>query len=70
MNETELTPAEKRTIAALRRLAQTWPGTLVLFAGGTGLSVRKPKPGEFYGKETEVAFIPGIMNDGGDGGDI
>lgn len=64
----ELTQDERRAIRSLERIAKTWPRSLLLFAGGTGLTVRKPVSGKFYGEEYIVATIPGIPNDGGDGG--
>lgn len=66
----ELTPEEKRAIAALKRLAKRWPQSLILFAtGGGDLSVRKPPPMLFPGTQYEVDFIQGIRAEGGDGGD-
>jgi hypothetical protein len=38
----ETTPGERRAIAALQRLAKTWPKTLWLFAGdGARISIMK-----------------------------
>lgn len=64
----ELTQDERRAIRSLERVAKTWPKSLLLFAGGTGLTVRKPVPGKFYDDSFVVADIPGIPCDGGDGG--
>jgi hypothetical protein len=63
----DLTTEEAAAIRSLHRLSRKWPKTLTLFASGT-LTVRKPNGG-FPGKDTVVADIFGIPNDGGDGGD-
>ena len=65
MEEIELTIEEERAIAKLKRLSKTWPNTLMLFASGGALSVRKGG----VGAQHEVDFVSGIPNDGGDGGD-
>jgi hypothetical protein len=67
----DLTLDEAKIVRALERLAKTWPRNLVLFAGnGRGISLRRARDdGGFYGVETEIAFVTGIRNDGGDGGD-
>ena len=68
-NIAELTDKERKAIAKLQSLADEWPQSLVLFASGGALSIRKPKGNEFYSISTEVASVSGIRNDGGDGGD-
>lgn len=68
-DEKELTALEKRAIAALQKLAKTWPQTLVVFCSGS-MDVRKPGSDGRYGYDTVVAFIDGIRNDGGDGADV
>lgn len=68
-DEKELTEREERAIAALQKLAKTWPQTLVIFCSGS-MDVRKPGPDGRYGYDTVVASIVGIRNDGGDGGDV
>lgn len=65
-----LTADEQRIVRALTRLAKDWPSNLIVFGGGGSLSLRRdPGDGGFVGWEYEVASIPGIRNDGGDGGD-
>lgn len=66
----DLTSEEAAAVRALHRLSKRWPKSLMLYAGGTGLDVRKPKPGAFPGADTVVAIILGIPADGGDGGDV
>jgi len=69
----DLTPAETKAIAALQRLAKTWPKSLWLFANGSiGLSVCKKKNGQRattptggMDQEYVVATVK-IENDGGD----
>jgi hypothetical protein len=69
-----LSAKEKRAIAALERLAKTWPDTLWLFSANGALCVMRAGPeGEHvmlsnYGvdPEYEVALISGISNSGGD----
>lgn len=68
MTEIILTHEEQKAIKSLERLAKKWPQSLLLFAGGTGLTVRKPING-IYDRSTVVANILGMPNDGGDGGD-
>ena len=68
MSEIELTVEEEKAIVRLKRLAKTWPKTLVLFGMGA-LSVRKKAPDGSYFIEREVDRIWGIHSDGGDGGD-
>jgi len=70
---TDLTPAETKAIAALQRLAKTWPKSLWLFANGsTGLSVLKKKNGQRVTTDTGgmdqeyVVATVKIENDGGD----
>jgi hypothetical protein len=66
----ELTDEEKAAIKALKRLGKKWPKSLLIFgSGGSGLSIRKPRPDGGYGASTEVACAQGFPNDGGDGGD-
>jgi hypothetical protein len=67
LTKREYMAAQSRAIRALHRLSRTWPKTLTLFASGT-LTVRKPNGG-FPGRDTVVADIYGIPNEGGDGGD-
>jgi hypothetical protein len=70
MNVEAMTHDEMKAIAALKRLGKRWPGSLLLFATGNALGVRKPSlNGGAYDCTTEVATIEGIPNDGGDGGD-
>lgn len=67
----DLTPEEAKAVRALERVAAVWPSHLVLFASGGALSIRRaPDDGSWYGRETEVAAVFGIRNDGGDGGDF
>lgn len=60
-----LTAAEKHSVAALERLAKTWPKSLTLFARAGNMVVLKPGRGRTY-DEAEVAHIRGIDCDGGD----
>ena len=60
-----LTRAEVQAIDELRRLAQRWPQSLLLFASGGALSIRKGG----HGAQHEVDYVTGIPNDGGDGSD-
>lgn len=69
-SETMLTDEERRAVSRLKKLAKAWPESLMLFAGGVGLDVRKVRPGQFPGSDTVVAIITGIRADGGDGGDV
>lgn len=71
----ELTPEEKRAIAALKRLEKTWPQTLWLFSGSGSLCVMKcNEDGERVYSEgrgsgvdqTYTAATLKIPNDGGD----
>lgn len=64
-----LTVDERRAISALKRLAKKWPRSLLLFTHGGALSIRKPGPDGNYDVDSEVDFVSGIPNDGGDGGD-
>jgi hypothetical protein len=66
-----LTEDEKRIVRGLKRLAKNWPRDLILFAGdGSSISLRRdPGDGGFIGVEHEIAYVNGIRNDGGDGGD-
>jgi hypothetical protein len=66
----ELTEEEQKAIRALKRLAKKWPRTLLIFASGGELSIRKPTLDGVYNVLTEVDSVEGIPNDGGDGGDI
>lgn len=68
--ELELAKEERLAIATLQRLGRRWPKTLLVFGGGgNALSVRRvPPDGSLYDDQWEVASIPGIRNDGGDGG--
>lgn len=68
MNEIKLTDDERRAIRSLQRLAKKWPRSLLVYGGTSGLTVRKPTPGEFYDSRFVVADIVGIPADGGDGG--
>lgn len=69
----DLTPAETKAIADLRRVAKSWPKTLWLFSGSGTLHVMlkdakgNRQVGQFGSMEGEasVATIP-IENDGGD----
>lgn len=67
-SEQQLTDAERRAVNRLKRLAKEWPKSLMLFAGGAGLTVRKPETGKFPDDRYVVADIFGIPADGGDGG--
>jgi hypothetical protein len=69
MEDEQLTPEEKKAIRALQRLGERWPKSLLLFAGGTGISIRKPADCGGTGSDTEVAYVLGIRCDGGDGAD-
>lgn len=64
----ELTKEEVKAIASLKRLSKKWPRSLMLFAGGAGLTVRKPVEDEFPDDRYVVAEIYNIPADGGDGG--
>lgn len=66
-SDTSLTPAERKAIQALRRLAASWPASLTLFSNSGGLEVHHTK--EFLQDpiaSSPVADIDGIRNDGGD----
>ena len=45
MNEIDLTAEEQRAIAALKKLAKSWPRTLQLFSWSGSLRVLKPGGG-------------------------
>lgn len=60
-----LTKEEKQAIEQLQKLANNWPKSLWLISDCGSLSIRKPE-GKYYSKNTEVATIYGIPNDGGD----
>ncbi len=68
MPDINLTPKERKAIAALKRLAKTWPESLLAFGSGDmgQLSIRKGG----YGRQFHVAWIDGIRADGGDGSDV
>lgn len=57
----ELTDEEEKAVRSLKRLARRWPDSLLVFCGGTGMSIRKGGTGAQY----EVASIDGIPCDGG-----
>lgn len=61
----ELTSGEKKAIARLQKLAQTWPKSLMLFSQSGNLIVLKAPSHERQTRYT-VADIIGIPNDGGD----
>lgn len=69
----DLTPEERRAIAALHRLAKTWPRTLWLYSASGSLHVMRAAPdGRHLMKNRDgvdpravVATIK-IPNDGGD----
>lgn len=69
----DLTAEEKKAIAALQKVAKSWPKTLWLFSGSGTLHVMlkdaqgKRQVGQFGSMEDKasVATIP-IENDGGD----
>jgi hypothetical protein len=73
-----LTPKEKNAIAALKRLAATWPKSLWLFATGNALSIMKRGPNGKRMMEPTAGHAGGgvdpryeaasvnIPNDGGD----
>lgn len=69
MNGQDLNEQEKKAIKALERVAKIWPDTIALFASGGTLSVRKVQPDGSFFAQHEITAIPGIKNDGGDGGD-
>ncbi len=60
----KLTPDEAKAIAALRRLAKTWPQTLSLFSWSGSLIVMDATMTP--GAAAELEAIHGILNDGGD----
>jgi hypothetical protein len=69
----ELTKEEKKAIAALKRLAKTWPKSLWLFSNGNMSVLKFKEDGSPAYNETEevnqdfiVASIPGIYSEGGD----
>lgn len=68
----ELTPEERRAVAALKRLAKTWPSTLWLFSASGSLNVMQKdenlarvRRGDAIDPDMAVATID-IENDGGD----
>lgn len=68
----DLTPEEKRAIAALKRLEKTWPKSLWLFSASGTLCVMKKdeqgdriRSGDGIDQAGQVATIK-IENDGGD----
>lgn len=69
---TDLTPEESRTIAALHRLAKTWPRTLWLYSASGNLHVMRCGPdgghlmdGDSVDQRASLTTIK-IPNDGGD----
>lgn len=70
----ETTPAERRAIRSLERLAKTWPKSLMLFSWSGSLCViKKNEDGStpmddsgWMDQDRIVADICGIDNDGGD----
>lgn len=67
--EIKLTAKEKRAIEELKKLAKHWPKSLLIFCGGTNMSIRKIAPDGSYFAEREIDYITDIPNDGGCGGD-
>jgi len=65
VNEIDLTAEEQRAIAALKKLAKSWPRTLQLFSWSGSLRVLKPGGGRTMETAT-VAYVSGIPNSGGD----
>lgn len=73
MKPRPLTAAEKKSIAALKRLAKTWPDTLTLASMGGSLVIVCTDDEDFQGgwdpmlrNEGVLANIDGIPNTGGD----
>ena len=63
------TPDEAKAIASLKRLAKTWPQTIMLVSMGGSLHVMAKGPRlENFGLDQELILedIHGIPNDGGD----
>ena len=71
-DEIELTEAEEKAIASLRRLAKRWPKSLTLASMGGSLVVVRTNDERFDSSSTleraeaELAEIRGIPNTGGD----
>lgn len=69
-DEIELTPEERRAIAALERLAKRWPSSLMLWGGGCGsgpLRVMRGHPCKDGRRANEITVASiNIPNDGGD----
>lgn len=69
-----LTEHEEKIMRAMRQLNKHWKeykdkcgdNNLILFAGGTGCSIRYKEPSG----DNEIESYPFIRCDGGDGGDI
>jgi hypothetical protein len=61
-----LTANEERAIRSLKRLAKTWPDSLVLFSQSGSLMVAHNRPGEPVLQADFIEHIAGIPNDGGD----
>ncbi len=70
-----LTDEERKAIAALKRLARRWPGSLTLFSWSGSLHIFKTDewsergqygPTGYDANDYGVACIDGIPNDGGD----
>lgn len=67
----EFTPAERKAINSLKRLAKKWPDTLMLFSwSGTLLAVKLNEDGSSplhdNPNDATMESIHGIYNDGGD----
>lgn len=69
----DLSPEERKAIAALKRLAKMWPASLWLFSASGSLVVMRCNEqgehahrGEGIDQDYIVATIQGIPNDGGD----
>lgn len=64
-----LTIEELRAIRALKRLAKSWPQSLMLFSQSGSLVVIRSDEQDLSVEKSQlryVADIPGIPNDGGD----
>lgn len=65
---TDLTPAEKKAIDALKRLDKIWPDTLRLFSWSGTLVIEDTEGSDGDGRIATIGglYFAGISNEGGD----
>jgi hypothetical protein len=74
IRDSELTPDERKAVAALRKLAESWPASLWLFSGSGTLHVMRFGPAGdrvyddrgFADQDYAIRKPINIPNDGGD----